>query len=72
MTHKCPVCGIDVPDERRELLGVETCVKCTKQKPKPKGAMVYPHKTGGVLAICDTDEDYEAISKSANPRKEEE
>lgn len=29
-TIKCPVCGVDVPVERRELLGVSTCVKCTK------------------------------------------
>jgi RNA polymerase-binding transcription factor DksA len=31
--HKCPECGKPVPNERRELLGVDTCIDCTPQQP---------------------------------------
>lgn len=41
-THKCPICKVDVPNERQELLGVLTCPKCTRQKKPPLAAWDYP------------------------------
>jgi predicted amidophosphoribosyltransferase len=70
-THKCPKCQADVPDERLELLGVETCAKCTKQKPRYKGVMAYGHKTGGLLDICDTEDQFRSMKGTADPRPEE-
>ncbi len=40
--HSCPKCGVPVPDERWQLLGVEECTTCTPQKRKPRGAYDYP------------------------------
>ena len=58
MTHKCPKCGVDVPDERRDVLGVDTCIKCTRQKKKPIGTWDYPENfhersegVGGLVVI---------------------
>lgn len=55
---KCTVCGAPVPRERVELLKVTTCIKCTKQRPPPKGAWDYPegfHErnegVGGLIVI---------------------
>jgi hypothetical protein len=70
-THKCPKCQADVSDERRDILGVETCAKCTPQKPKYKGVMAYCHKTGGLLDICETEEQYQAMKRTADPRPPE-
>jgi len=70
MTHPCPGCGKDVPDERRDLLGVETCVDCTPQKPRPKGYMVYDHKTGGVMETC-SDEQHAKMSAHNDPSKDD-
>lgn len=30
-THACPTCGKETPNERQEILGVETCKDCTEQ-----------------------------------------
>jgi hypothetical protein len=67
MTHRCPECNADVPDERRELLGVDTCAKCTPQRAKPRGVMAYSHKTAGVLDICETDSEFWAMKGIAEP-----
>lgn len=66
MTHKCPECHRDVPDERRELLGVDTCPKCTPQRAKPRGVMAYSHKTAGVLDICETEAEFRAMCQPIN------
>lgn len=59
-THRCPSCGCDVPNERRELLKVETCLKCTRQRKPPKGVWDYPEHfhernegVGGLIIIDD-------------------
>jgi hypothetical protein len=38
----CSACGEPMPEERKELLGVTTCIKCTKPKKKPIGTWDYP------------------------------
>jgi hypothetical protein len=65
----CPICGVEVPPERKELLGVETCVKCTPQRPKPKGVMEYGSKNCGVLAITDNKKVFRYLKKPANLRR---
>ncbi|HYF48370.1 MAG TPA: hypothetical protein VEJ63_03140 [Planctomycetota bacterium] len=54
----CSACGQPMPIERKELLGVTTCIKCTKQKKKPIGAWDYPENfhervdgVGGLVVI---------------------
>ena len=67
--HKCPCCGCEVPDERFELLGVLTCLKCTPQKEKPLGIMEYAEKAGGVLMITDSRREFEMLKRPANQRR---
>lgn len=47
----CSKCGKPMPAERLEL-GLSKCKDCSP-KGKPKGIMVYGHKTGGVLETVD-------------------
>jgi len=35
--HKCPSCGVAVPNLRTVLTGHQTCIKCTIQEPIPVG-----------------------------------
>lgn len=41
-TVPCTKCKAPMPVERKELLNVTTCIKCTPQKGKPKGVWDYP------------------------------
>lgn len=41
-TIPCHICHEPMPLERKELLGVDTCIKCTRQKKKPIGTWDYP------------------------------
>ena len=38
----CVACKALMPIERKELLGVATCIKCTRQKKPPIGIWDYP------------------------------
>lgn len=69
MTHKCPCCECEVPDERFELLGVLTCLKCTPQKERLFGIMEYTQKSGGVLMITDSRKEFEMLKRPANQRR---
>ena len=69
-THPCPKCGNETPSERYELLGVLTCINCTPQSPKAKGVVVYDHKTGGVLEVCNDDQ-FEKLKSHNDPSKDE-
>lgn len=68
-THKCPVCGCDVPNERSELIGVETCIRCTPQRPRPLGVVEYAEKAGGILFITESREIFNMLKKPANQRR---
>ena len=46
---KCPVCDIDIPEERVDL-GFQTCIKHSTAKPVV-GFMVFNHKTAPEIAI---------------------
>jgi len=60
-TIPCTTCGALMPIERKDLLGVSTCIKCTKQKKKPIGTWDYPEgfherlEGVGGLVIIDPD-----------------
>jgi hypothetical protein len=60
-TLPCSNCREPMPRERAELLGVTTCIKCTKQKKKPLGVWDYPegfHERNegvGGLIVLDND-----------------
>jgi hypothetical protein len=41
-TVPCSNCGKPMPEERRDLLNVTTCIQCTKPKKKPIGTWDYP------------------------------
>jgi len=69
-THPCPSCGKPVPDEREELLGVRTCIACTRQPPKPRGVMIYDHKTAGALHVCRSEEEFRKIKGHNDPSKD--
>jgi hypothetical protein len=57
----CTSCHELMPRERKELLGVTTCIKCTRQKKKPLGVWDYPegfHERNegvGGLIVLDSD-----------------
>jgi hypothetical protein len=53
-----------MPAERLEL-GLETCMECSP-KGKPRGVMVYSHKTGGVLEITESEEAFQELKRSAD------
>ena len=67
--HVCPDCGEPVPAERKELLGIETCTKCTHQQPKPLGAMEYTSKSCGHLIITQDEAEFREMKKPANRRR---
>jgi hypothetical protein len=49
-------CGITIPVERSNL-GYKVCVPCSdKNYVKPKGVMVYGHKTGAEIQILSQDQ----------------
>ena len=60
-TVPCSACGKPMPLERKDLLGVSTCIACTKQKKPPLGTWDYPdnfhERVDGVggLIILDPD-----------------
>ncbi|HYG77177.1 MAG TPA: hypothetical protein VEK08_19390 [Planctomycetota bacterium] len=60
-TIACSACGAPMPIERKELLGVTTCIKCTRQKKPPKGVWDYPEgfheRNEGVGGLIILDED---------------
>jgi len=68
--HPCPKCGKPTPDERYQIVGVLTCCECTPQKSRPLGAMIYSHKTGGVLELCN-EEQLKAIKAHNDPSKDQ-
>lgn len=47
--HRCPVCGVAVPSIRLELLGVETCTRCTI--PVPRFNRVKVSQGGGNVRV---------------------
>jgi hypothetical protein len=49
---KCPICNVDIPEERIEL-GFETCIKHSTAKPMV-GFMVFNHKTAPEIAIVNS------------------
>jgi len=61
-TIPCSKCGKPMPIERKELLGVTTCIQCTKPKKPPIGVWDYPdqfHERNegvGGLIVLDTDD----------------
>jgi len=63
----CSKCGKPMPAERLEF-GLHKCSACTPQS-KPKGVMIYDHKTGGVLETT-SDEVFEEMKKSNDERLE--
>lgn len=67
--HPCPTCGVSVPDERLELLGIRTCVHCTPQRPKLKGVMEYESKSVATLVLCETDQQFRQLKRPANHRR---
>ena len=64
----CAKCGKPMPAERAEL-GLMACKECTPQG-KPKGIMVYSHKTGGMLEVTNDEEVFQRIKKAADDRVE--
>lgn len=68
-THCCPDCGKLVSDERLELLGTETCEKCTPQGDKVLGVLDYSHKTGGVLMLTSNRKHFEMMKKPINQQR---
>jgi hypothetical protein len=64
----CPKCGKPFPEERRDL-GFGACIACTPQGERPLGVVVYDHKTGGVLEVCNRDQ-FEAIKSHNDPSKD--
>lgn len=60
----CLKCGRPMPAERLEL-GFPNCKDCTPQG-KPKGIMVYSHKTAGVLETVSNEEVFQRMKSSAN------
>ena len=68
--HPCPKCGKPTPDERYQAIGVLTCCDCTPQKPRLLGVVVYDHKTGGVLELCNEDQ-FKAIKSHNDPSKDQ-
>ena len=60
----CRKCGKPMPAERLEF-GYPDCMGCTPQA-KPKGVMVYSHKTGGVLDITTDEGVFQALKGSAD------
>lgn len=60
----CEKCKKAMPAERLEL-GLKTCMECSP-KGRPKGVMVYSHKTGGVLDITDNEEVFRQLRGSAD------
>lgn len=63
-TIACAKCGKPMPAERL-VLGLSGCKACTPQR-KPLGAMIYSHKTGGVLEVTDNEEAFKKIKGSAD------
>jgi len=61
--HTCPKCGSEVDDERRELLGIDLCIRCTPQHGL-WGIMDFSHKTAGVLMLV---EDYKLFKQLKKP-----
>ena len=54
----CAKCGKPMPLERKELLGVSTCIQCTKPKKPPVGVWDYPDQfhernegVGGLIVL---------------------
>jgi len=64
----CARCGRPMPAERLEF-GFNCCKDCTPQT-KPKGIMIYSHKTAGVLETTDSEEVFKAIKTGADARVE--
>jgi ribosomal protein L37AE/L43A len=60
----CSKCGKSMPAERLEF-GFHKCSACTPQT-KPKGVMVYTHKTGGFLETTDNAEVFRDLRGSAD------
>jgi len=60
-TIPCSNCHKPMPLERKEILGVTTCIQCTKQKKPPVGVWDYPegfHERNegvGGLIVLDSD-----------------
>jgi len=67
--HLCPVCGTPVSNERTEILGIENCVRCTTQRPNPKGLMSYDEKAGGILQIVEDDRIFRFLKKPINQQR---
>lgn len=67
--HPCPKCGQPTPDERYQIVGTLLCTTCTPQAPRLFGAMIYDHKTGGVLEVCN-EEQFKAIKAHNDPSKD--
>jgi len=61
---KCSCCNCEMPDERADF-GFYSCSNCLQIK-SPKGVMEYPHKTGGMLIIVDSDKVFKILKKPAN------
>jgi hypothetical protein len=64
----CPSCSQSVEPAREEL-GLSTCYSCASAHPVPRyrGAMVYAHKTAGVLSLMAPD-DFTRFKKLTNRR----
>jgi ribosomal protein L37AE/L43A len=66
--HDCPKCGKKTPNERYILVGTMLCTTCTVDKPI-YGVVEYGHKTGGVLIITESKEEFDQLRKPANQRR---
>lgn len=64
----CARCGRPMPAERLEF-GLTRCKECSPQG-RPKGVMVYDHKTAGVLCVTDSEEAFRALKRSADDNVE--
>jgi hypothetical protein len=60
----CAKCGRPMPAERQEL-GFPCCKECSPQG-RPKGVVVYSHKTAGVLELVYSEEAFRAMKRSAD------
>ena len=60
----CPRCGKPMPMERL-VLGLDKCKDCSP-KGRPKGIMIYSHKTGGTLSVIEDEETFKKIKGAAD------
>ena len=67
--HSCPSCGKEVSDERKELLGMDTCPNCTIQPNSPLGVMDYSSKQAGVLMLISDPKMFRMLKKPINQQR---